>query len=346
VRLHDFDFELPADRIAQVPAPSRDASRLMLLERATGAVRHHRFRDLVRLLHPGDLLVLNDSRVVPARLVGHKASGGRVELLRIEPIEGTRSDWRCLLRASRPPGPGSRLRFEHGLAAEVLEHDGDHWILRFHAPAGAVEELLDRVGRVPLPPYIRREGSLPTAEDRVRYQTVYARRPGSIAAPTAGLHFTPELLEALAARGVRTATLTLHVGPATFQPVRTVEIERHRLAGERCEIPDAAAREVAAARRRSGRVVAVGTTVVRALEGRATEDGSVSAGAGECTLFIRPGHRFRVVDALVTNFHLPRSTLLMLVCAFAGREPVLAAYAAAVRDEYRFYSYGDAMLVL
>jgi S-adenosylmethionine:tRNA ribosyltransferase-isomerase len=224
--------------------------------------------------------------------------------------------------------------------AEVLGREGDLWVLRLGTTRGDVDAALERQGCVPLPPYIRRENSMPTDEDRARYQTVYARRPGSVAAPTAGLHFTPELLAALAAGGIRTAALTLHVGPATFQPVRTAEVEAHRLAGERYELPAGVADAVATTRREQGRVIAVGTTVVRVLES------GVSAGAGECTLFIYPGHAFRVVDGLLTNFHLPRSTLLMLVAAFAGRERVLAAYQTAVREGYRFYSYGDAMLVV
>jgi S-adenosylmethionine:tRNA ribosyltransferase-isomerase len=343
----DFDFELPAERIAQRPASQRDAARLLVLDRESGALRHRRFSDLVALLQPGDLLVLNDTRVIPARLVGHKPTGGRVELLLVEPVEPGASgeEWRCLVKASRPPVPGSSIDFGQGFGARVLERDPLGWRVRLEARGERPQELLERVGQVPLPPYIRRDDAGPDAADGERYQTVFARQPGAIAAPTAGLHFTEELLQQLEHAGIAHTFVTLHVGPGTFQPVTAQRVEEHRMHPERFEIPADAARAVASARSRSGRVVAVGTTVVRTLESCAAGEGRISPGRDHSSLFIYPGFRFHVVDALITNFHLPRSTLLMLVSAFAGRECVLAAYRQAIEAGYRFYSYGDAMLI-
>jgi len=345
MRVDEFDYELPPELIAQEPAPQRDESRLLLLDRATGKTEHRGFSDVGDLLAPGDLLVVNDTRVVPARLVGRKPSGGRVELLLLVREEGERERWRGWLRASRKPEAGVRLEFEQGLTAEVLDREGDVWRVELNAAAGEVGEAIERVGQVPLPPYIRRENGRSTPADRERYQTVYARRPGAVAAPTAGLHFTPRLLESLAGRGIEIASLTLHVGPGTFQPVRSRTVEDHRMHAERYELPPAVADSIESTRRSGGRVVAVGTTVVRVLEGCAAGRG-VAPGAGECSLFIFPGYHFKVVDGLITNFHLPCSTLLMLVCAFAGRERLLAAYREAVRERYRFYSYGDAMMLV
>lgn len=348
MRLPDFDYELPEGRIAQEPLPRRDASRLLALDRATGALAHLRFSDLPRLLRAGDLLVLNDTRVVPARLRGKKETGGAVEALLLEREGGGRAApvRRCLLDASKPPRPGVRIDFGHGLRAEVLSRSGEGWSVRLTSEDGDPEAAALRAGAVPLPPYIRRgPGDPRSALDVERYQTVYAAKPGAVAAPTAGLHFTADLLDRLQGLGVETARLTLHVGPGTFLPVRSERIEDHRMHAEAFDLPGETAEAIGRARRRGGRVVAVGTTVVRTLEGRASGDGSVAAGSGSCDLFIRPGHAFRAVDAMVTNFHLPRSTLLMLVCAFGGRERILAAYAEAVREGYRFYSYGDAMFV-
>ncbi len=343
----DFDFDLPAERIAQRPAARRDQSRMLVLDRGTGALRHRRFSDLLELLHPGDLLVLNDTRVLPARLVGHKPSGGRVELLLVEPVEpgAPGGEWRCLLKASRKPAPGSSIEFGQGLTARVLERDPLGWRVQWVAAEGRVEQRLEELGRPPLPPYIRRDAERLDPSDRERYQTVFARRPGAVAAPTAGLHFTEELLRRLEAAGISQTYLTLHVGPGTFQPVTAEQVEDHRIHSEWFELPASAAAAIEAARRRSGRVIAVGTTVVRTLEARARGRGRVAAGSDRCSLFIYPGFRFRVIDALITNFHLPRSTLLMLVSAFAGRDRVLAAYRRAVEEGYRFYSYGDAMLI-
>ncbi len=349
----DFDFDLPDDRIAQEPAP-RGESRLLVLDAPPGAEsRHRRITDLPELLHPGDLLVVNDTRVIPARLFGRRLiprvggaeggeaeEGGRVELLLVEPTGEAPHEWTALARPGKKARPGTRLRFGEELEGEVVARlgDGRHRV-RF---SEEVEPHLDRLGHVPLPPYIKREDR---AEDRERYQTVFAARPGAVAAPTAGLHFTPELLGRLAERGVEVARVTLHVGVGTFKPVTAALVHEHVMDEERFEVPEATAAAVAETRRRGGRIVAVGTTTVRTLESAAEEDGSVTAGAGRTGLFIYPGYRFRVVDVLLTNFHLPRSTLLMMVSAFAGRERVLAAYREAVEAGYRFYSYGDAMLL-
>lgn len=342
----DLDFELPEELIAQAPVEPRDASRLLVLPRGGGAPRHQRFSDLPELLLPGDLLVLNDSRVIPARLVGRKASGGRIEVLLVEPLAesapGGPARWVAMAQASKPIRAGARLDFD-GLAAEVEGVAGEGFYeVRFDRDQAALARELERVGRLPLPPYIRRE---PDAADRERYQTVVARAPGSVAAPTAGLHFTPGLLARLDARGVTRTTVTLHVGPGTFLPVRASRLEEHRMHAERYEVPPHAVEAYEAARARGGRVVAVGTTAVRTLESAAA-GGTLRAGPGRTDIFIRPGHAFRAVDGLVTNFHLPRSTLLALVCAFGGTEPVLSAYREAVQARYRFFSYGDAMAVL
>ncbi len=343
VKLSDFDYDLPERLIAQEPVEPRDACRLLVLPRREGPVRHLRFSDLPDLLSPGDLLVLNDTRVIPARLVGRKESGGRCELLLLAPIGDEAGDrWRAMGQASKPLRPGSRLSFG-GLSARIEVAEGEGFFaVRFDRDGPALLEALEREGRVPLPPYIRRE---PTAADRERYQTIVAKEPGSAAAPTAGLHFTERLLARLAERGVARASVTLHVGPGTFLPVRAENLAGHRLHAERYRVSGEAARAVAGCRNRRGRLVAVGTTTVRTLESAFTGSG-VRRGWGETDLFIRPGYPFRVIDGLVTNFHLPRSSLLMLACAFGGRKRVLAAYGEAVRERYRFYSYGDAMVML
>ena len=318
MKLSDFDYELPADRIAQWPADRRDHAALMVLE--AGRIDHRRFDDLVEMLDPGDLLVLNDTRVLPARLIGRKPSGGRVELLLLEPVvEGAgEATWHAWIRASRSPRAGSSLELGEGLRAVVLDREEDRWRVRLEAASGSVAERMERAGRMPLPPYIRREEEEAAVDDRERYQTVYAAKPGAVAAPTAGLHFTTELLERIRDRGIEIATLTLHVGLGTFQPVREARVEDHRMHAEWMDLPARTAEAVAARRRGGGRVVAVGTTVARALESRATTSGTPVAGSGSCDLFIVPGFEFRVVDVMLTNFHLPRSTLLMLVSAFAG----------------------------
>ena len=321
----DFDYHLPEERIAQEPAP-RGESRLLVLD-AEGPDRHRRVRDLPTLLRPDDLVVLNDTRVIPARLFGRRGEG-KMEVLLVEKL-GER-EWEALVRPGKRAKPGTGILFE-GLSAEVIEKREDRYRLRFSEP---VEPHLDRLGHIPLPPYIHRADE---AADRERYQTVFARTPGAIAAPTAGLHFSRELLEEL---GTRIARVTLHVGIGTFKPVSAERIEDHRMDRERWEVSEETAEAIRRTRESGGRIVAVGTTVVRTLESSGGE-----AGSGSTDLFITPGYRFRVVDVLLTNFHLPRSTLLMLVSAFAGRERVLAAYEEAIREGYRFYSYGDAMLV-
>jgi S-adenosylmethionine:tRNA ribosyltransferase-isomerase len=348
VKLSDFDYDLPERLIAQEPPLLRDASRLLVLDRRSGRVAHRTFADLPSLLRAGDLVVLNDTRVVRARLRGAKPTGGRVEVLLLERTGGTDlvPVYRCLMDASKPARPGSRIDLGAGLAARVLGRSPDGYEIALEAEGGDVGGALQRLGGVPLPPYIRRGAADPRDElDRERYQTVYAENPGAVAAPTAGLHFTRALLDAIVARGVGIARLTLHVGPGTFLPVRSENVEEHVMHSEAYDLPEATARAVRATKRSGGRVVAVGTTVARTLEATAQADGAVRPGTGRCDLFLRPGHRFLAVDALVTNFHLPRSTLLMLVSAFAGRERVLGAYAEAIREGYRFYSYGDAMFL-
>jgi S-adenosylmethionine:tRNA ribosyltransferase-isomerase len=338
VLVADFDFDLPAGRIARFPAP-RGESRLLVAD-AGGDDRHRRIDELPALLRPGDLLVVNDTRVVPARLFARREpGGGEVELLLVERHSVT--TWDALARPGRKARPGTRLRFEDGLAAEVEAkgEDGLHRI-RFSEP---VEGHLERIGHVPLPPYVGRDDR---PEDRESYQTVYAREPGAIAAPTAGLHFSERLLADLEARGVERVALTLHVGIGTFKPITCELVHEHRMDRERYSIPEATAAAIARARAEQRRVVAVGTTVVRTLESAAlAHDGSVVPGADATTLFVTPGFRFQVVDLLLTNFHLPRSTLLLLVSAFAGRDRVLDAYREAIESGYRFYSYGDAMLL-
>jgi S-adenosylmethionine:tRNA ribosyltransferase-isomerase len=334
--LDDFDYELPEELIAHHPLPQRSASRLLRLGRDTLA--DHVFADLPTLLGPGDVLVFNDTRVIKARLFGKRESGGKVEAL-VERILDEREAL-ALLRASHAPRPGTRLLFGEDTHAEVVARDGDLFRLRFDADA-SVLAILERLGRVPLPPYIDHSAD---AEDAERYQTVYARRPGAVAAPTAGLHFDEPLLQCLRDCGVQLAYLTLHVGAGTFQPVRRANIADHRMHSEWYQIPQATADAIAAARAVRASVVAVGTTSLRALEA-ASHDAGLAAGSGETDLFITPGYRFRTVDRLITNFHLPRSTLLMLVAAFAGMARMRRAYAHAVRARYRFFSYGDAMLI-
>lgn len=347
----DFDFELPEHLIADAPLPQRDASRLLVLpDDPAAAVAHRRFRDLPELLREGDLLVMNDSRVLPARLLGRRLpGGGGCEALLLAPMapDGAgRATWSALCRPAKKLKPGTRLDFG-ALAAEVLEDLGEGEKRLALEGDGDIDALLDAAGTMPLPPYIlaRRGERASRDEDRERYQTVYAREKGSVAAPTAGLHFTPDLLDRLAARGVRRAWVTLHVGAGTFLPVKAERLEDHRMHSEWYRVPEEAAAEIEAARAEGRRVVAVGTTTVRTLETAADAQGRVRTGAGESRLLIAPGHRWRVVDALVTNFHLPKSTLLALVAAAAGRERILAAYREAIAEGYRFYSYGDAMLL-
>jgi len=338
MRLADLDYALPAELIAQEPSPDRTTTRLLVIERDTGSLRHLGVAALPEVLAAGDLLVLNDTRVVPARVRGRRPTGGRLEVLVCEPVSD--DVWTVLARGT--PRVGERVHFADGSGEWVRDCGDGRWHLRLEV-GRPVLDWLEAVGEVPLPPYIRRPDG-PTAIDRTRYQTIFARRPGAVAAPTAGLHFTPELLAALASRGVAHAFVTLHVGPGTFLPVRGADLDTYRMAPERFAIDAATADTIAATRRAGGRVIAVGTTTVRALES-ATAQGRLPGG-GEADLFIAPGHVFRVVDAIMTNFHLPRTPLLAMVAAFAGWPRMRAAYEAAVRERYRFYSYGDAMLIL
>ncbi len=335
-RLADFDYALPPELIAQVPAAERSASRLLVVD--GDELADERFVDLPRHLARGDLVVFNDTRVIKARAAGVKPTGGRVGML-VERIVGEREAW-VQLRASHLPRVGTSIAFE-GAQAEIVAREERLFLLRF-AITESLPEWLDRHGEMPLPPYIARRAD---ASDEARYQTVYARHPGAVAAPTAGLHFDAALLDALAAAGVATAQITLHVGAGTFQPVTHDDLARHRMHVERYDIPAATVDAIAGARARRSRIVAVGTTTLRALEAAAGDDGLPKAGWNETALFVTPGYRFRTVDALVTNFHLPRSTLLMLVSAFAGYDTIRAAYAHAIADRYRFFSYGDAMLL-
>ncbi len=339
-RASDFDYQLPPELIAQHPLPDRAASRLLVLDRARGEMRHLRFAELVTLVAPEDVLVLNVSRVIPARLRGTREGGAAAELLLVRELpDGT---WLALGHPGGKLKPGRRVRFGDDSAAEIVDVLGGG--LRRVRFAGRLDaqETLAKHGEVPLPPYIRRP---PRPEDRERYQTVYAVHPGSVAAPTAGLHFTPELLAGLRAAGVAVAELDLHVGPGTFKPVETEDLARHPMDAERYHLSDETARIINGRRAAGGRVWAVGTTVVRTLETCADERGRINPAAGETQLFIHPPYSFRAVDRLLTNFHLPRSTLLMLVCAFGGYEAVTQAYRAAVGERYRFYSYGDAMAI-
>lgn len=334
MRLSDFDFELPDGLIAREPAAVRSASKLMVpAGPAPGAFL---FSDLPALLNPGDLLVLNDSRVIKARLRGHKASGGALEVL-VERITA-RDEALAMLRVSKPPQRGSRILWAEG-GATVLGREGEFWRLRFDQ---SVLDVLDAQGELPLPPYM---GRAPLPGDEARYQTTYAREPGSVAAPTAGLHFDQALLDRLAEKGVERAFVTLHVGAGTFQPVRSDDISQHRMHSERYRIEPATVEAIRAARARGGRIVAVGTTSLRTLEAVAARPSGLEACEDETELFITPGYRFRLVDRLITNFHLPKSTLLMLVSAFAGIDTIRAAYARAIAERWRFFSYGDAMLL-
>ncbi len=341
MQLSDFDYTLAPELIARYPAPVRGESRLLELDGATGACRDRAIRELVDLVRPGDVLVCNDTRVIPARLFGHKTSGGRVEIL-IERLTGEDAAL-AHIRASKSPKAGAVIEVEGGYRLVVRAKDGASGLYALASMNETpLQEILARVAHIPLPPYIGRADEPLDAE---RYQTVFADRPGAVAAPTAGLHFDAPLVAALEARGVRFARVTLHVGAGTFQPVREERIEDHRMHAEFLEVAPAACAAIETARAQGGRVVAIGTTSARALETAATTSGALAPYRGDTRLFIYPGYRFRAVDALLTNFHLPRSSLLMLVCAFAGREAVFGAYQHAIAARYRFFSYGDAMWV-
>ena len=339
MKTSDFYFDLPEELIAQTPLERRDASRLLCLDKTSGAMEHRVFSELPELLCPGDCLVMNDSRVLPARLLGARETGGAAELLLLRDLGAGK--WECLARPGKKLRPGSKVTFGDGeLEAEILETaEGGNRIVQFKYE-GIFLEVLERLGRMPLPPYIKTE-----LEDGERYQTVYSKELGSAAAPTAGLHFTPELIEKIAAKGVRECFVTLHVGLGTFRPVKAEDIEEHEMHSEFCIMPEETARIITETKRNGGRVVCVGTTSCRTVESFANEDGTMDAKSGWTNIFIYPGYRFKCLDALITNFHLPESTLIMLVSALAGREHILTAYKEAVERRYRFFSFGDAMFI-
>jgi S-adenosylmethionine:tRNA ribosyltransferase-isomerase len=342
--VQEFSYDLPESLIAAFPSGNREDSRLLVVRRATGELIHAYFSELGNFLDPGDLMVLNDTQVFPARLRGAKESGGKVEVLLLERFPDKRSLWIALIDAAKKPKVGSRLIFAD-LSAEVIGEIGHgRFGLEFHH-SGDFDAKLAALGEPPLPPYVRRHRAA-AALDWQRYQTIYASHPGAIAAPTAGFHFTPALLDSLQAKGVDRALLTLHVGPGTFQPIRSEQVESHRMEGERYVLPAEAAAKIQRAKEHGRRVVAIGSTTTRTLEWVALQKGKVEADEGIARLFIRPGDRFRVIDALITNFHLPKSTPLLLVAALTGLELIRKAYAQAIEKRYRFYSYGDAMLIL
>ena len=335
----DFDFYLPEELIAQTPLEKRDTSRLLHLDKQTGEIEHKHFYDIKQYLHEGDCLVLNDSRVLPARLIGARPTGGTVELVLLKDLGDNR--WECLSRPGRKTKPGQELVFGNGELTAVVEEVtlGGNRIVKF-SYEGIFLEILERLGKMPLPPYIKEE-----LQDSERYQTVYSKELGSAAAPTAGLHFTKELLAEIADMGVKICYVTLHVGLGTFRPVKADKIEDHEMHSEFCIVPEETAETVNAVKRAGGRVIAVGTTSCRTLESFTAEDGSLQATSGWTNIFIYPGYKFKCIDALITNFHLPESTLIMLVSALAGRENILNAYNTAVKERYRFFSFGDAMMI-
>lgn len=340
LKTSDYNYDLPPELIAQTPLEKRDGSRLLCLDKSSGEVGHHHFYDLPSFLRPGDCLVLNDSRVLPARLIGHRMPGGGAceVMLLVDRGEGV---WECLVRPGRKLREGARIHFGDGeLTAEIAQvlPDGNR-LVRFYCE-GIFLEVLERLGRMPLPPYIKQ-----TLDDPERYQTVYSREVGSAAAPTAGLHFTKELLGGVEALGIKICCVTLHVGLGTFRPVKELDLTDHEMHSEYCAVPRATADVINETKKGGGRVICVGTTSCRTIESWANEDGTMEEKAGWTNIFIYPGYRFKVMDGLVTNFHLPESTLVMLVSALAGRERVLAAYAEAVREKYRFFSFGDAMFI-
>ena len=348
--IDNYDYKLPEDLIAQQPVAQRDESRLLVMDRSAKSLAHRKFYDLAHLLKPSDVLVLNNTKVIPGRLFGQKETGGKAEVLILDYAAGESQEnepnervYQCLVKSSKPPKPGARLIFEQNLTAQVVDGSQGIYNVRFHCDAD-FSTLLDQIGQMPLPPYISR--SEENLNDRSSYQTVYAHHPGAIAAPTAGLHFTDQLLERLKAKGITIVHVTLHVGYGTFLPVRVTDIRDHSMHSEWFLISSETTDIINTAKADGRRIVAVGTTCVRTLEYATDSNGSIAPLNGECDLFIYPGYQFKMVDAMLTNFHLPKSTLLMLVSAFAGREPILNAYQEAIKAKYRFYSYGDAMLIL
>ena len=341
MRIEELDFNLPASLIAQYPSSQRGDSRLMVIDRRSGEIQHRDFQDLGDYLRPGDLVVMNNTRVLPARLFGKKETGGKCELLLIPSRNGPREEWEALIKDARKIRPGTRIQFGEGFSGVILEVKGGKVKIRFTA-GGEVMDLLQKFGHTPLPPYIRRPDE---PQDRERYQTILAEKDGSIAAPTAGLHFTHGLLQSIQDRGVHLGRITLHVGIGTFAPVRIQEIEDHTMEPEWVEIPNKVAQTIEETKNTGGRLIAVGTTTTRALESAADSQGAVQPGQHLARLFIYPGYCFRIIDALITNFHLPKSTLIMLVSALVGRDVLMKAYQEAIVKKYRFYSYGDAMLI-
>lgn len=348
--LEDYDYALPSELIAQHPTQRRDDSRMLSLCRRTGRLDHRSFADLPDCLAPGDALVVNNTCVIPGRLIGRKSTGGKAELLILDfgkPMRHTPAErpiYTCLVKTAKPPQPGTQIFFDDIMSAEILEGRQGRYRVRFDS-AGDFEDILRRIGRIPLPPYIKRDNGCPEPSDRENYQTVYASRKGAIAAPTAGLHFTEDMIRRVRSSGVSVFEITLHVGYGTFLPIRESDIRRHRMHSEFFSIPKETAAGINQTRQNGGRIFAVGTTSVRTLEFVADAAGRIPAGDGECDLYIYPGYRFKTVDALITNFHLPRSSLILLVSAFAGRENIFRAYQEAVAARYRFFSYGDAMLI-
>jgi S-adenosylmethionine:tRNA ribosyltransferase-isomerase len=354
--IDDYKYDLPQSLIAQTPAAKRDHSRLLLFNRKNGHIAHHQFHQITTLLSPGDVLVLNDTRVIPGRLLGRKRSGGKVEVLILDygnspsttALSGKQDRIQhCLIKSSKKPRQGTWIHFSSDLDAEVLTWKDGIALLRFVFQKD-FNLILQKIGKIPLPPYIKRDNdqTAQQAKDRESYQTVYAASPGAIAAPTAGLHFTQNVLQSLQDMGVEIVTITLHVGYGTFLPVRVSDIRNHKMHTEWYTISPKTAASVNSARKKGRRIIAVGTTSVRTLEYHSGSNGKLTAGSGHCDLFIYPGYQFKIIDGLLTNFHLPRSTLLMLVAALAGRRSILAAYQAAIKAKYRFFSYGDAMLII
>ncbi|MDD2853354.1 MAG: tRNA preQ1(34) S-adenosylmethionine ribosyltransferase-isomerase QueA [Desulfuromonadaceae bacterium] len=342
MRVKDFTYNLPQNLIARHPPEKRDGSRLMLLDRAKKTIAEDLFSNLKKYLQPGDLLVMNDTRVIPARLYGRKITGGRVEIFLLRRLSGSEERWACLLKSSKRFREGQEIQLESDMIAVVRSRSvSDSWVVEFTG-SEPFDSWLEHAGHIPLPPYLQREDC---SADRERYQTVVARKPGAVAAPTAGLHFTSEMLSQLQVRGVKAVFITLHTGLGTFQPVRVERVEDHQMHTERYSVPYATVEAIRATKAAGGRVIAVGTTSARTLEYSALQNGHLAAGCGEADIFIYPGYHFKVIDALITNFHLPESTLLMLVSALAGRDLVLEAYKEAVAREFRFFSYGDAMFI-
>ena len=342
MRTEEFDYHLPPSFIAQYPSPQRGETSLMVLHRRNGMIEHRSFREITQYLNPGDLLVMNNTRVIPARLIGNKETGGRVEILLIPSCNGTKGTWEALIKGSKRVKQGTRIQIEQGFELEVKEIKDGKGTIRFQSQ-GETVDTLKKIGHIPLPPYIKREDE---PLDRDRYQTVFAERDGSIASPTAGLHFTHSMLQLLSENKVRTVTITLHIGIGTFIPVKVRDIEDHHMEAEWAEISEETAKKIEETKVRGGKVIALGTTTTRALESFHNGKGGVRPGKGMTSLFIYPPYRFHVMDGLITNFHLPKSTLIMLVSAFAGKDLLMKAYHEAIDRKYRFYSYGDAMLIL